>query len=474
MLSISAGKAASCGRFDSEGSKERIATRLPASVPAAISGPSALHAAALNEAGSARRLEAPGADRQRGEVDPFEQRVGRFEAAQATVLHLADHPAAGDARRVDEEQAGRLGQPALGHEAVEDEQVAGPGVGRLVGARGPQPQLHAGDRGEGAGQRQRPGAVADQGDPLAARFGDRDEGGVVGGEAVGTDEADLRPCRPGAWGRSSGAEPPAGTSTFSVRGASPATAIRTGTSRAAPPWLVTRTNTSHASRAEPVAVGDGAAEADVFERSADHLFFVGGAAAAHLRRRFLGRPQQRHRAAVVGPQARGQPQRRGQVGGAAAGFELFDRAARRPRFAFVEDGRGRRRRRRSAPLRRRALRRAVRADRRGRLRSAMPPAFFGPHPHRLVDDVDVRGAGGRLLARRMGEGEDEERERQQLQREEQRQRRAADLAARRRRRPPAGRARRAGCRPRGAAACGAAGAARSAAPRGPARPAPRR
>ncbi len=59
MLSIRAGKAASWGRFDSEGSNAITATRLPPSVPEAISGPSALHAAAVIVAGRASRRAAP-------------------------------------------------------------------------------------------------------------------------------------------------------------------------------------------------------------------------------------------------------------------------------------------------------------------------------------------------------------------------------------------------------------------------------
>jgi hypothetical protein len=59
MLSISAGKAASWGRFDSEGSKAITATRLPAWVPEAIRGPSELHAAAVIVAGRASRRAAP-------------------------------------------------------------------------------------------------------------------------------------------------------------------------------------------------------------------------------------------------------------------------------------------------------------------------------------------------------------------------------------------------------------------------------
>ena len=59
MLSIRVGKPPSCGRFDSDGSKEIVATRRPPSMPEAISGPSELQAVALNWAGSASRCEAP-------------------------------------------------------------------------------------------------------------------------------------------------------------------------------------------------------------------------------------------------------------------------------------------------------------------------------------------------------------------------------------------------------------------------------
>ena len=113
MLSISAGKPASCGRFDSEGSKEIIATRRPDSVPEAISGPSELHAAALNAAGRASRCEAPAPIVSEARSTPSSSGL----AASVPLIRLSfifpRDRAAGEARRVDEEQrrARRAGRP---------------------------------------------------------------------------------------------------------------------------------------------------------------------------------------------------------------------------------------------------------------------------------------------------------------------------------------------------------------------------
>ena len=200
MLSIRVGKPPSCGRFDSEGSKEIVATGRPPSIPEAISGPSELQAMALNWAGSASRCEAPAPIVSDARSTPSSSGL----AASVPLMRLScifpRSCAAGEARRVDEEQRRSLRQAALGDEVVEHQQVARPRVARLIRLRRPQSQDHPGHRGEGAGDGQGAGAVADQRDPLAARFGDRDVGRVGDREpvAAGRDaDLDLGPGRGG-------------------------------------------------------------------------------------------------------------------------------------------------------------------------------------------------------------------------------------------------------------------------------------
>ena len=384
--------------------------------------------------------------------------------------------AAGEARRVDEQQRGRLRQAALRHEVVEHQQVAGRrgrSARRSAACAGgaSRPGTEASARASGRARVRLPTRVMFS--PPGS--GHRDEGGVVGGEPVAAGGRLIRTVAPGGAVKTSGAPSPAGTSTGTVWTGSPLIATRTGSVARRRRRVGDADEDFAFFGAEPVAVGARAGERGVFDRFADFQVFIGGAAAAHLRRRFLGRPQQHDLVVVAGAQAR--PRAAAPRSGWRRPGRLRGLPSARPASAGLRLRRGRsgsRRRRRSAPLRRRAVRRAVRAAPPRAASIRVRPACFGPHPHRLVDDVDVGGARWRFRRSPGGRG----------------RRRAAPARAaaggagaaaaggrsggRRRPRPRAGRARRAGCRPRGAAACGGAGAARPAGWRGRARRAPRR
>ena len=71
-----------------------------------------------------------------------------------------------------------------------------------------------------------------------------------------------------------------------------------------------------------------------------HLVFIGGAAAAHRRCRFLGRPQQHHLAAFGGAQAGGERSAAGRLAAPGPARSSSSAAAGFGGFAFEEDGRG--------------------------------------------------------------------------------------------------------------------------------------
>ena len=281
-------------------------------------------------------------DGQAGEVDVGEQRARRVGAAQRRIGERATDVTTGEPPRIDQQHRRRRRQSAAGQRTVDDDQIAGVGLGRAVMGRRLDLQPHAGVGGERLRDRQRRGAIADDGDVRRprqpARLRDHDPGAVVDRQRVGPLQAQFDMLAGGRqqFDRCAGLGPDAGGKRQRrVARDVGDDVVNDGSGAAVGDG---RDDLAGRRRADPAA-GRRVADPLVGDRGARDRGSQLPRSRAQPRKRVLGRADHGQPIAGAGQQSGGNGDRRGQVGRRSAGAQSAEDRPGTGRRPAVDDRR---------------------------------------------------------------------------------------------------------------------------------------